>query len=275
MIMSVSKSFVDKYGPWALITGASSGIGEQFAHLIAQKGVNVLLVARRTRLLETLAVELRRIHGIKAHSHAVDLSLPDCLPPLIKCCEGKDIGLIVSNAGLGLKGAHQDSPPEKLSTMLNVNCRAPMLLTHAFIPALIERGRGGIILTASIEGFFGFPWSSAYSASKAFILSMGEGIEQELVGHNVDVLVLSPGATDTNMPISQGIRREELKGMLPPYEVARLGLAQLGRKPVFITGWINRMFIRSFSMMPRRLAVKLTGIMMHKAIERSKKAKKT
>ncbi len=217
---------------------------------------------------------MRRVHGIEAEAHAVDLSMQDFLSPLLKCCEGKDIGLVVSNAGFGLKGAHHDSPSEKLSAMLNVNCRAPMLLTHAFIPALIERGRGGIIMTASVEGFFGFPWSSAYSASKAFVLSMGEGIEQELVGHNVDVLVLTPGATDTNAPISQGIRREELKGMLPPCEVARLGLAQLGRKPVYITGWVNRMFIRSFSMMPRRLAVKLTGIMMHKAIERSKKSKR-
>ncbi len=97
--MSVSKSFIDKYGPWALITGASSGIGEQFAHLLAQKGLNVLLVARRIRLLETLAGELRRIHGIEAQAHAVDLSLHDFLSPLLKCCEGKDIGLIVSNAG--------------------------------------------------------------------------------------------------------------------------------------------------------------------------------
>jgi short-subunit dehydrogenase len=267
--MKVSKNFIQKYGPWALITGASSGIGEQFAHLIAEQGINVLLVARRTELLERLAEKLNRVHRIEAEAHAIDLENQDFLGLLLQCCEGKDIGLIVSNAGYGLKGFHHGLSSEKLSAMLHVNCKVPMLLTHAFIPALIKRGRGGILLTGSIEGFFGFPWSSGYAASKAFVLSLGEGLWQELRAYNVDVLVLSPGATNTNFPDSQGIRKEELIGLMSPKKVARLGLEHLGRKPLVITGWINRLFIWTFSLFPRRLAVTIAGAGMRRALKRS------
>ncbi len=267
--MKTLKNFSQKYGPWALITGASSGIGEQFAHMIAQEGINVILIARRMSLLEKLAENLRQLYGVEAEAQSVDLAQDNFIEPILRCGHGKDVGLIVINAAAGAKGPHHEISSEKLSSILNINCRVAMMLTHAFIPELIQRGRGGILLTGSIEGFFGFPWSSGYAASKAFILSLGEGLGQELKGYNIDVLVLSPGATDTEFPISQGVRREELMGIMSPHEVARHGLKQLGRKPIYITGWINRLYIGIFSMLPRSLAVKLSGMGMLRALKRS------
>ncbi len=268
--MSLSKDFHQKYGPWALVTGASSGIGEQFARLIAAEGLNVMLVARRDDRLQTIVEELRNQHGVEAESISLDLSTPDFLDSLLSACEGKDIGLVISNAGFGLKGLHHEIPLDKLSEMLDVNCRATLKITHSFIPRLIERGSGGIILTGSMEGFFGVPWSAAYSATKAFVLSLGEALWSELKRNNIDVLVLAPGSTDTDTHIAQGIAREDLFGLKPPQEVAKLGLEQLGRSPVYVSGFLNRQLIRVFSKLPRKWAVASMGAGIRKVILRNR-----
>lgn len=269
--MSLRKDFAHKYGPWALVTGASSGIGEQFARLLAAEGLNVVLVARRGDRLKVLTEELRVQHGIAAEFLPLDLSDPNFIEPLLKLCEDKDIGLVISNAGFGLKGLHHEIPLDKLSAMLDVNCRATLMITHTFAPTLIERGRGGIILTSSMEGFFGVPWSAAYSATKAFVLSLGEALWSELRRHNTDVLVLAPGSTDTETHIAQGIAREDLPGLKSPQEVARLGLEQLGKRPVYVSGFLNRQLIRVFSRLPRRWAVALMGAGIRRAILKNRK----
>ena len=269
--MSLSKDFRQKYGPWALVTGASSGIGEQFARLLASEGFNVMLVARRADRLESISTELRNAHKVEVEAVPLDLSEPDFIKPLLQNCEGKDIGLIISNAGFGLKGLHHEIPLEKLSEMLNVNCRANLKITHSFMPRLIERGRGGIILTSSMEGFFGVPWSAAYSASKAFVLSLGEALWGELRRHNVDVLVLAPGSTDTDTHIAQGIDRKDLPGLKSPQEVARLGLEQLGKRPVYVTGFVNRQVIRILSKLPRKWAVSSMGAGVRKVVLKGRK----
>jgi short-subunit dehydrogenase len=157
------------------VTGASSGIGEQFARVLAEAGLDLVLVARRTERIEKLAEELRGSHGVAVEPLTLDLCEPDFLGPLVRACEGKEIGLVVSNAGIGAKGLCHEARREELTEVLHANCRAPLLLAHAFAPALIERGRGGLLLTGSIEGFVGFPYSAAYAATKAFVTSFGEG----------------------------------------------------------------------------------------------------
>lgn len=269
--MSLQKDFSRKYGPWAVVTGASSGIGEQFARLLAAEGLSVILVARRADRLEALAANLREKHGIEAEPIALDLSGNDFLAPLLKACDNKDIGLVISNAGFGLKGLHHEIPLQKLSAMLDVNCRAPLLITRALTPKLIERGRGGILLTGSMEGFFGVPWSAAYSATKAFVLSLGEALWSELGKSNIDVLVLAPGATDTETHIGQGIAREDLVGLKSPEEVARMGLEQIGKRPVYVSGLLNRQFIRVCSILPRRWAVALIGAGVRRVVVRNRK----
>jgi short-subunit dehydrogenase len=252
--------FASRFGPWALVTGASSGIGAELARQLAALKLNVVVTARRAELLRALASELRRDHGVKVHELALDLGRPDFLPELVAACADKDIGLLACNAGFGLKGAHHELDGARLTEMLHVNCLAPMLIAHHFAPRLLARGRGGLLLTGSIEGFMGFPWSSAYAASKAFVRVLGEGLWGELEARGVDVLVLMPGATDTDAPTLQGIDKQRIPGrLMPPAEVAGQALARLGGAPIFVPGWLNRWMMRSLMLLPRRFALRQAG----------------
>jgi short-subunit dehydrogenase len=268
--VSILRGFAAKYGPWAVVTGASSGIGEHFARGLAQEGLDLVIVARRTRKLEHLATELRDEHRVEVEALSLDLSQPDFLEPLLAACQGRDVGLVVSNAGAGAKGLHHEGSRERLVAMLDVNCRAPLLLAHAFAPGLIERGRGGFVMTGSIEGYLGFPYSSSYSATKAFVRSFGEALWFELREHGVDVLVVSPGATDTEMLPSQGVRAEDMTGLMSPEAVARQALARLGSGPSFIPGAGNRLLVGLLSVLPRRLALRLAARGMLDAIEKGR-----
>ena len=268
--MPLGRSFLEKYGPSALVTGASSGIGEQFAHVLAETGFDLVLVARRTERIEKLAQELRGRHGVEVEPLTLDLCEPDFLGPLLRVCEGKEIGLIVSNAGMGAKGLYHEAQRDQLTEVLHANCRAPLLLAHAFVPALIERGHGGLLLTGSIEGFVGFPYSAAYAATKAFVTSFGEAVWDELREHGVDVLVLAPGATDTEILPKSGFDPQDMAGLMSPETVARLALRRLGRGPVYVPGILNRAFVGFLSLLPRRLAVVVAGRGMRAALEKAR-----
>jgi short-subunit dehydrogenase len=158
----------------------------------------------------------------------------------------------VSNAGIGLKGLHVDQSPADLEAMLAVNARAPMLITRALAPLLIERGGGGIVLTGSMEGYMGFTLSAAYSASKGFVHFLGDALWQELKPHRVDVMTLAPGSTDTDALIKQGVDKSKLSGLMSPDRVAQDALEALGRKRLFMPGRANRFLIRLMTGLPRR-----------------------
>jgi short-subunit dehydrogenase len=273
--MPLAADFTEKYGPAALVTGASSGIGEWFARVLAEAGLDLVLVARRSARIEKLAEELRNAHGNAVEPLTLDLCEPDFPGPLLRACEGKDVGLVVSNAGIGAKGLCHEAQREELTQVLHANCRAPLLLAHAFVPALIERGRGGVIFTGSIEGFVGFPHSAAYAATKAFVTSFGEGLWGELREHGIDVLVLAPGPTDTEILPKSGFDPQDMAGLMSPETVARLALERLGHRPVYVPGILNRGFVGLLALLPRRLAVTIAGRGMRAALEkaRSKQAR--
>jgi short-subunit dehydrogenase len=270
--VTLSRRFAEKYGPWAIVTGASSGIGEQVARRLAEARLNVILVARRGDRLERLSAEISGRSRVEVEGLCLDLSHSDFLEPLLAACIGKDVGLVVSNAGSGLKGPHVEASPEKLTAMLDLNCRAPILLARSFAPRLIERGRGGLLFTGSIEAVRGFPYSAGYSATKAFLQSFGEALWAELAPHGVDVLVVNPGPTDTEILPNQGMSRDDMVGLMQPERVASMALARLGRGPVFTPGLLNRAFARSLSLLPRRVALKLAAKGMLDAIEKGRKA---
>ncbi|HEY2517728.1 MAG TPA: SDR family NAD(P)-dependent oxidoreductase [Polyangiaceae bacterium] len=251
--------FLKSYGPWALVTGASSGIGGELARSLAARGLHLVLTARRVPELEALAAELRAKHGVEVRVVGLDLAQQDFLGPLISACEGIDLGLLVANAGFGLKGEHHTLDPARLTAMLNVNCHAPMLLANVFAPRLIARGHGGIVFTGSIEAFLPFPWSGAYAATKSFVTSLGEAMADELAPKGIDVMVLSPGSTDTQAPIAQGVDRRALVGLMQPAEVAERALARLGKSTVFVPGWTSRLLVGMLTALPRRLAIRLAG----------------
>ncbi len=261
----------ERYGPWAFITGASSGIGEQFANLLAQQGFNLLLAARRSELLKQLKQKLESEHKITVEIIVADLANPQDVEKALFCVANKDVGLIVSNAGFGLKGGFCDDQLDTILDMVQVNAITPLMMAHKMLPLLAKRPRAGFIVTGSMEGEAAFPWSSAYAATKAFVHSLGNGLWEECRKQGTDVLVLAPGSTDTNAPIAQGISRDQLVGIMSPEVVAQQALDHLGKTPQLLTGWHNRLFIRLLRILPRALAIKIAGLGMSQAIENSKK----
>ncbi len=255
----MSDQWLTRYGPAAIVTGASSGIGASFAKLLAAAGFDLLLVARRLDRLQSLADALSTEHSVEVKTLEADLSDPDAAAHIAQAAAAMDIGLLVSNAGFGLKGPHHAQDVASLNDMINVNCVAPMQLAHHFIPALLQRESGGIIITGSVEGIMGFPNSAAYAASKAFVQNLGESLWGELEAHNIDVLVLEPSSTDTEAFEKQGIDRTKLAGIMSADEVAQIGLENLANGPVIIAGEDNAALFTGLGQMPRRDALRMMG----------------
>lgn len=228
-------SFATRYGPWALITGASEGTGREFARQIAAEGVPSILVARRPGPLEALADEIRAEFGVACLIAPIDLSTPDAFDQIAAFVDDREIGLFVSNAGADPNGAHfLDRDVETWLDLIQRNDLTMLRLCHHFAGRMRARGRGGVLLVNSGACYGGSRFMAAYAASKAFTLAFAEGLWDELREHNVDVLTLVMGMTDT--PALRALLAE--KGLpLPdaiatPEDVAALGLARLPHGPV-------------------------------------------
>ena len=267
---SQNPDFLTRFGKLALVTGASSGIGAAFARLLAERGFDLLLVARREGRLRELQSELQH-YGGHIEYLALDLSSPTAVSEIVAALKERDLepslGLVISNAGFGLKGGFNSSDIANIDSMLNVNARTPVLLLHALLPGLCARGRGGVILTGSQEGESPCPWSAAYAATKAFVHNFGLSLHGDLKGTGVDLLVLAPGATDTEAGPLQGFDMSKLPGLMTPQDVAAQALAALGSRPLFIPGWRNRLMIGLFRLLPRRWSIALSGTGMAKALK--------
>jgi short-subunit dehydrogenase len=253
----MSADFEQTYGPWAIVTGASSGIGEAFAHAVARRGLQPMLVARRRSELARVARDVEAMTGIEPATLVADLASLDFVDRVCEACESRDVGLVVSNAGYNPPGDFEERSREELCAVLDINCRAPLLLAEAFVPRLRARGRGGFLITGSVEGFHGVPHSSVYAASKNFVQAFGEGLWGELAGEGIDVLVLAPGATDT--PLIRSRNMQDLPGIMTAESVAEFGLDHLGQGPTAIPGETNQQMVATFAAMPRSEAVAAMG----------------
>ena len=261
--------FAAKYGPWALVTGASSGIGEEFARQLAADGLNLVLVARRKQRLVQLAKVLTVRHGILTRVVAVDLADPLSLDTVDVATEDLEVGLLVNNAGVENHGAFVGQELDAETTLIQVNVVAPMQLAHRFATKMRQRGRGGVIFVSSAGGYGAWPYLANYAASKAYVLTLGESLYYELAKHGVDVTVLSPGLTDTAMADNIGatvdFTRFPMKTMQPSH-VVRTGLKALGRQPSVIPGvWNNFLGFVNKRLLSRRGVIKLFGGLMDKA----------
>ncbi len=237
-----------RYGTWALVTGASSGIGREFARELAAAGLNVVLVARRRTELETLTAELKARHGVDCVVHALDLGNGDSVGFLEAATADVDIGLVVAAAGYGTSGAFLDADVPDELRMIEVNCRAVTELTHVFARRFAARGRGGIVLMSSLVAFQGVPRAATYAATKGFIQVFAEGIRRELKPHGVDVIASAPG------PIQSGFgeRANMSMGMSQgPEVVAKATLAALGRRGTVRPGWLGKLLEASLAPLPR------------------------
>lgn len=250
------EDFAQRYGPVALVTGASSGIGAAFAEALAARGLDLVVVARRRDRLNGLAERLAAAHGVQVRAVELDLARPEAAQAMLHATGDLDVGLVVSNAGFGLKGEHAANDPQAMAEMLMVNCHAPMQLAHGFIPRLRQRGRGGIVFTSSVEGLIGCPYSTAYSATKALVVALGEGLWGELQPEGIDVLTLCPGATESEAAGKQGIDLAKLQNVMPAAEVAELTLDNLRNGPTFISSPHYRASFEALLAMPRREALK-------------------
>ena len=192
------KDLKSHYGPWALITGASSGIGEEFAHQLAAAGLDLILVARRQERLEALAEELGQAYGVATRTVRADLSSTTAVADIADATDDLEVGLLVSNAGsAGGVGSFLKGDDAIEADIVQLNAIAPMRLAYHFGNRMRTRGRGGILFTSSTSAFQPTPYLANYAASKAYLLSLGEALNLELKDHSVDVTVLVPGATKT------------------------------------------------------------------------------
>ena len=224
-------NFKNRYGPVALITGASSGIGQGFAEELATRGFDLVLVARRTDRLAELSEQLETQHGTRSAICDADLSQPTAPAELHRLVAGRDIGLVVSNAGFSVRGLHETLDPDELTEMLTVNCHAPLHLARLFLPALKARGRGGFIMVSSIEALMGCPMSAAYAAMKAMVLHLAEGLYAEAQGSGIDILACCPGATATEAGLRAGVDMSQLANVQQPRAVAISTLDNLANGP--------------------------------------------
>jgi short-subunit dehydrogenase len=252
-------TFKDRYGPWALVTGASSGIGAEFSSQLAALGLNLILVARRKQRLDDLALRLEERNNIQVRTLRVDLSQPDFISVILAAIQSIEVGLLVNNAGFGLAGNFLAHPLERELALLDVNCRAPLLLTHEFGRKMIERGRGGIIFVSSVSGYIATPSEANYAASKAYELFLAESLWYELKKDGVDVLALCPGVTVTEFHDLAGIKPVAPMQVNP---VVALALKKLGKKPSVIAGWHNRLLVSLIKFVPRWMTTAQAGRVM-------------
>jgi short-subunit dehydrogenase len=249
-----------RYGPWALIVGASEGIGAALAEELAARGLHVVLVARRPAALEELAGRLRTAHGVRVRVAALDAATPEGIAAITAARE--DVGLLVCNAALAPVGPFLELTPGQLDGMLDLNCRSAAQLTHAYATRLAARGRGGIILLSSMAGSQGSALVAHYAATKAYLRVLAEGLWAELRQHGVDVLASCPGPVQTptfarSSPAPAG---RLLPAPMRPHTVARETLAALGRQPVVIPGWRNRLLASAATrLLSRRRMVTLAS----------------
>jgi uncharacterized protein len=244
-------------GKWALVTGASSGFGLEFATMLAERRMNLVLVARRTVVLEQLAQRLRSEHGVRVIVEGLDLSSAGAGIALKQRvdAQGVVVEVLVNNAGYGLYGDFVEQPLSKTRNMLELNVVAMTELTRVFAADMVARGSGYILLVASLLGFQAVPGYAAYAASKAYVLNFGEALHEELKPHGVSVTVLAPGASATAFVdvASQPDTRILRLLMMQPRSVAAIGIdAMLRRRATVIAGVRNSMIALSNRFTPRR-----------------------
>jgi short-subunit dehydrogenase len=236
--MANQSEFTARYGPWALIAGASVGLGAAFAAELAQQGVNLVLLARRPAPLESTAAALTAKYGISVKTISIDLAAPDAMEKIATATREVEIGLLVYDTAYMLIGPFLDHSIDKQLRTIDVNCRGPLMLTHHFGTQMSQRKHGGIILMTSLSGMQGAPWLASYGATKAFNIVLAEGLWYELKPLGVDVMACCAGAIETPNYIAS---KPKGLGLVAPkpltvQKVAHDAVGALGSTPLLIPG---------------------------------------
>ncbi len=266
--MSTDPAFRERYGPWALVTGAAQGLGEAFARQLAARGLNLLLNDKQEAKLTQTAAALRAEFGVETRPLACDLSQADCRARLCAAAQEIEIGLLVNNAAASRIQPFLDAPLEAHRQILSVNVQTPLELAHCLGQAMCARRRGGMIFVSSASAIAGTGWVASYAASKAFNWNLAESLWAELRPHGVDVLALVAGNMDTPAWRQSTPRPDEpvWPPVQPPETAAREALAALGKRPMlFAPGWQNRLvFTLVQRFLPRRRLIDMLYDAMQK-----------
>jgi short-subunit dehydrogenase len=252
-------------GKWALVTGASAGIGMELATQLAAGGTNLVLTARRRDRLEALSSKLAAAYKILTEIIVADLAHPDTPEQIYSVTEqkGVDIDLLINNAGFGQYGELPQVELKRLLDMVQVNCAAVVHLTRLYLPGMIARHRGDILILASTASFQAVPYISTYSATKAFDLLFAEGLAEEMKPHGIRVCALCPGSTESEFHTVAGQEEFTAKRHQETAEkVARTGLEGLAAgKSYVISGLGNYLGAQSQRLVPRRLVTRIAASM--------------
>jgi uncharacterized protein len=258
----------NKFGPWAVVTGASSGIGAEFAKQLAASGLNVVLVARRAHLLEELGRQLHRTSGIQYRVIQADLSLDSGVDVICEGTEGLDIGLLISNAGTGAPCEFIQVEEEKLFDIIRLNALSHHRLVHYFGKRMAERGRGGgILLTGAMGASGGIPYMANESATKGFILSLGLALHEEFRKYDIHLTVLITPPTDTAVIEILGLRRDKMPMKPMPVEscVSEALGALIANRSTVIPGRIYRIMN---ALVPTSVSRNMAGKMFSTTLKR-------
>jgi short-subunit dehydrogenase len=261
-------NFKKKYGNWALVTGATSGIGAELTSQIAAKGLNIILVARKEKELKEHADALSTRYGIETKYISADLATTEGVELVKKV--GEDIGLLVIAAGVEVNGAFEKTSIEKELKLIQINVVSTLQLAHYFSKGMVERKKGGILMVASLSGHMPNPYFSNYAGSKAYVLNFGASLYGELKPKGVDVSVLSPGLTKTPMVANNGVDWSKTPmTAMEPSVVAEVGLNGLGKRFLSIPGVKNKVMAAMAKHSPFEMQAKMNEKMMKKALVHS------
>jgi len=251
-------------GKWALVTGASAGIGVALAEELAAGGTYLVLTARRSDRLQEVAENLRKKHGVEALVFAADLARRDAPASIYEFCREKGlcIDLLINNAGFGQYGEVPQVQTQRLLDMVEVNCTAVVHLTRLFLPEMVARRGGDILILASTAAFQAVPYISTYAATKAFDLYFAEGLAEEMKPHGIRVCALCPGSTESEFHAVAGQEQFTAKNQEPPDQVARTGLKALAAgKSYVICGLGNYLGGHSQRLVQRRVVTRVAANM--------------
>lgn len=248
-----------RFGPAALITGASDGIGRAFAVQLGEQGFDLILVARRGDVLQEMALDLGTRFGVGVRVLAMDLSDPATVLELMSATENSPVGLVVAAAGFGSIGPFLGQDVDTEINMVDLNCRSVVALSYGFGQRMAAQKRGGIVLFGSLVGFNGAPMSATYAATKGFVQSFAEGISAELRPHGVSVLSVAPGPVGTGFAARAGMQMGQAA---TPEMVARSALGALGRQTTVRPGFLAKFLGWSLAMLPRWGRVRVMGVIM-------------
>lgn len=257
---------------WAVVTGASSGLGALFARRLAERGHPVVLTGRDGARLAAIGEEVRRATGVAVDPVVADLATADGVDALLALLADRDVEVLVNNAGFGTHGRFGQVPAAREATLIAVDVAALVRLTHGLLPGMLARGRGTILNVASTIAFQPAPYQAVYGGAKAFVLSFSQALGEETRGSGVSVTALCPGPTRTGFvdALESDFSTVPVYGRLAdPGPVVDAGLAALDRgRPVVVPGLRNRLLATGARFVPGRLLTRMTGRMLAPAPQR-------